>query len=105
MNPSGGVLYETALAIGSLGVPINDQSALHIKEAGMAQELVVTGEHVNDYIQFSYGETAWTTLDTEGVALCNLVGENWPAEGPRGCPSAAAVSFNPPLQTLFATLS
>ncbi|KPM41745.1 hypothetical protein AK830_g4814 [Neonectria ditissima] len=90
-SPSGDVLYQTPGSTSSPGVPINDPEGLHLKEDGMSEELVVIGEHTNDYIQFYYGDTAWRSTDTEGAAACTMVGDDWPQEGPGDCPASAVV--------------
>ena len=43
--------------------------------------LVVTGEHENDYIQFTYGGLSWQSKTSNGGAYCNNGGWD-PRDGP-----------------------
>lgn len=88
---SGKTVYTTPGSAHSPGQPINDGHPLEITESGMDNTLSMVGEHTNDYIQFNYGSTSWTSSDTEGDASCKLVGDNWNQNGPTGCPNAMAI--------------
>ncbi|KAK8069450.1 hypothetical protein PG994_006066 [Apiospora phragmitis] len=85
-------LYKTLGSAHSPGQPIDDGYSLELK-SGMDSTLTTVGEHTNDYIQFHYGSTSWTSFDTKGDASCKLVGDNWDKNGPKGCPNAMAVSY------------
>ncbi|KAF2280019.1 uncharacterized protein EI97DRAFT_454956 [Westerdykella ornata] len=87
--PDGNVLYETGGSTRSPGVPIGDQQRPTIQEEGMSKGLQVIAEHENDYIQFYYGDVAWTSGTTEGEATCKLVGDNWDTESPVQCDQGA----------------
>ncbi|KAI4858757.1 hypothetical protein F4820DRAFT_204727 [Hypoxylon rubiginosum] len=91
-DASGKTVYTTPGSAHSPGQPINDGHPLKLKESGMDNTLTMVGEHTNDYIQFSYGSTSWTSNDTKSDASCKLVGDNWDKNGPKGCPNAMAVT-------------
>lgn len=84
-------MYTTPQSAHSPGQPINNAHPLSLQKNGMKNALVITGEHSNDYIQFAYGSTSWTSGTTNGDAHCTLKGENWKKDGPPGCPSAPAI--------------
>ncbi|KAF3012436.1 hypothetical protein E8E14_011556 [Neopestalotiopsis sp. 37M] len=63
-----------------------------LAESGIDSTLTIVGEHTNDYIQFSYGSTSWTSSDSNGDASCQLVGDDWNKNGPEGCPNAMAIT-------------
>lgn len=90
-DASGKTVYTTPGSAHSPGQPINDDRPLKLMKSGMDKTLTIVGEHTNDYIQFSYGSTSWTSSDTEGDASCKLVGDDWDKNGPKGCPDARAV--------------
>ncbi|PWI64133.1 hypothetical protein PCL_12117 [Purpureocillium lilacinum] len=90
-DASGKTVYTTPGSTHSPGQPINDGHPLKLKKSGMDSTLTMVGQHTNDYIQFSYGSTSWTSTDTDGDASCKLVGNNWDKDGPKGCPNAMAV--------------
>ncbi|UNI17167.1 hypothetical protein JDV02_003543 [Purpureocillium takamizusanense] len=92
IDASGKPVYTSPGSAHSPGQPINDSHPLKLKESGMDNTLTMIGEHTNDYIQFSYGSTSWTSTDTNGDASCKLVGNNWDKDGPKGCPNAMAVT-------------
>ena len=85
------VLYETKSGTSAPGVPINDAHPLRLKEPGMSQELVVTGEHQKDYIQFTYGTVKWVSGQQVGDAHCTLNGPDWNPKGPPNCPSGVSI--------------
>jgi hypothetical protein len=84
----GKSIYTTPQATSSPGQPISAGQSLSIQETGMNNPLVVTGEHTNDYIQFSYGTASWTSGTTDGDNNCTLKGSDWNKEGPK-CPGMA----------------
>lgn len=88
---NGTVLYTTEQSTTSPGIPINDANRETLKENGLPQELIIIGEHTNDYIQFYYGTTAWTSGTTNGNANCQLNGRDWNKGGPSGCPAGEAI--------------
>jgi len=57
--------------------------------------VVVTGEHVNDYVQFAYSSLRWTSKDTDQTkqAWCNAGGWDPPDGGSCTGDSPPAVSF------------
>jgi hypothetical protein len=88
----GKEIYTTRQSAHSPGRPINDAHPLSLQENGMKNALVITGEHTNDYIQFAYGSTFWTSGTKDGNAHCTLKGDDWNKSGPSGCPAPAIVS-------------
>lgn len=73
------IIYQTpqqSLANGRLGDPINDGDHMTI-QGPLPYPIAVTGEHENDYIQFSYGSLSWTSRDSR----CSNGGWN-PRDGP-----------------------
>jgi hypothetical protein len=100
-DPRGKVLYTTPGPTSAPGVPINDANRFTLKEDGMSNALTVVGEHQKDYIQFHYGDVAWTSGDTQGAATCKLVGDNWSNDGPVNCPTMAVVSLSPIILFLY----
>ena len=90
-DATGNNIYSTPASADSPGQPIDAGHSLSIQANGLANSLVVTGEHTNDYIQFAYGSTSWQSGTTGGQAHCSLSGNNWNAKGPQGCPKAQAI--------------
>jgi hypothetical protein len=87
----GNVIYTTPQSSESPGQPINSGNSLSLQESGLQNTLVITGEHTNDYIQFTYGSTSWTSGTNNGNANCTLNGNDWNKSGPPGCPEAPAI--------------
>ncbi|KAK2598099.1 hypothetical protein QQS21_005810 [Conoideocrella luteorostrata] len=87
-DAAGKHIYQTPSSTHSPGVPINDALPWHLKEDGMKRELVIVGEHQNDYVQFYYGDQAWRSTDRQGTASCKLKSSNWASDGPT-CPGPA----------------
>lgn len=56
------------------GNPYNFQSTL-------ADPLVITGEHKNDYVQFTIGALSWQSRTPNGGASCRVGGWD-PKDGP-----------------------
>ena len=94
-GPGGQNIYTSPPSTSSPGQPINAANPLSIQASGLSDTLVITGEHTNDYIQFTYGATSWTSSNTYGIANCTLQGSNWDPNGPSGCPQAAAIVSAP----------
>ena len=63
-----------------IGDPINAKDPLSFASK-LTNPLIVTGEHQNDYIQFSLGALSWTSRDTTGPAHCKNGGWD-PRQGP-----------------------
>ena len=84
----GKSIYTTPQSTSSPGQRINAGQSLSIQETGMSNPLMVTGEHTNDYIQFSYGTASWVSGTTDGDNNCTLKGSDWSKEGPK-CPGMA----------------
>ena len=86
-------------------MPIN-KDPLQIDDENMLYPLLLVGQHTNDYIQFCYGDLAWTTGTTDGKNKCQLVSDDWNKDGPGACPAMALVSTleccctNKPFQSL-----
>lgn len=76
-DSSDSLVYSNLDEAGSRGTPINDASPWHLKEGNMKEELVIVGQHVNDYIQFSYGDQWWQSSTTEGTPNCTMIGDDW----------------------------
>ncbi|KAI9764588.1 MAG: hypothetical protein M1840_008317 [Geoglossum simile] len=91
----GKEIYTTPQSTHSPGQPINSAKPLSLQENGMKNALVITGQHTNDYIQFAYGSTSWTTMTkeaaTDGKGSCKLKGNDWNKGGPSGCPAGPAI--------------
>ncbi|KAI1846796.1 hypothetical protein JX266_007017 [Neoarthrinium moseri] len=87
-DASGKTIYTTPGSTSSPGVPINDDHRWELKKDGMGNTLIIVGEHQNDYMQFYYGDQAWTTSSNTGTPSCKLNGDNWDSNGPK-CPGAA----------------
>ncbi|KAN0067299.1 hypothetical protein V8E54_014562 [Elaphomyces granulatus] len=88
-DASGNNVYSTPTSADSPGQPINANHPLSIQANGLANNLIITGEHSNDYIQFTYGSTSWLSGTTSGQAHCSLDGKDWNTKGPQGCPAPA----------------
>lgn len=52
-----------------IGDPI-DSSDPYSFDSELPSPIVIVGEHVNDYVQFSYGSLQWTSRTTSGPATC-----------------------------------
>lgn len=63
-----------------IGVGINAGNSYSFSSK-LPNKIVVTGEHRNDYIQFTYGDLSWQSKTPNGGAHCNNGGWN-----PRGGP-------------------
>ena len=79
-----------------LGDPINTSDPYSFASK-LAQPMIVTGEHENDYIQFVIGSLSFSSRTTSGSATCSNGGWN-PRDGPecdvRGAPDGHAVSIS-----------
>ena len=64
------------------GDPINDSDPLHFKSK-LPYDIVITGEHKNNYVQFDYDGTNshFTSRTTDGPAKCSNGGWD-PRDGP-----------------------
>ena len=63
-----------------IGDGIND-GASYTFNSKLPHPLVVTGEHKNDYIQFTYGSLSWQSKTPNGGGRCNVGGWD-PRDGP-----------------------
>ena len=63
-----------------IGDPINSSDPLSF-DSKLPNPLVITGEHMNDYVQFTYGTLSWTSRTTTGPATCSNGGWD-PRDGP-----------------------
>lgn len=63
-----------------IGSGINDGSS-YTFTSKLPSALLVTGEHENDYIQFTYGGLSWQSRTPNGGASCNVGGWD-PRDGP-----------------------
>ena len=84
----GNVLGETTVnETYPLGMPINVGDTYAFLPNGlstipsMTTPLMITGEHENDYIQFTLGSLSWKSRTTTGVANCTIGGWD-PKDGP-----------------------
>lgn len=64
-----------------VGDPINANDPLSFNSK-LPHPIVVTGEHSNDYVQFTYGDLSWQSKEPNGGAYCNNGGWD-PRSGPR----------------------
>ena len=62
------------------GDPINAGNSLSFNSK-LPYPIVVTGEHENDYVQFTYGDLSWQSTTPNGDAHCDVGGWN-PRNGP-----------------------
>jgi hypothetical protein len=65
--------------------PINDNDHGGSYTSALENPLVVTGEHINDYVQFTLGGESWTSRDADETsnAYCYGGDGGWdPREGP-----------------------
>ena len=77
------VIYQTPASYfdnNGLGEPINANSGTSI-QGPLQHPLAITGEHENDYIQFTYGSLSWQSKQANGGAQCSVGGWN-PRDGP-----------------------
>ena len=63
------------------GVGIDDGASYNFNNSELPYPLVVTGEHKNDYIQFTYGSLSWQSKTPNGGGSCNVGGWD-PRDGP-----------------------
>ena len=63
-----------------LGEPINTSDSYNFN-SDLSNPIVITGEHENDYVQFTYGGLSWTSRTTTGPATCSNGGWD-PRDGP-----------------------
>jgi hypothetical protein len=91
----GETLYSTPETPGQpVGQPINDKTPYKIQTDEMKQQLIVTGEHTGDYIQFNYGSLSGRYDTTDGNAKCEQksnIGWNDQDHAAK-CPKNSAVS-------------
>ena len=83
---SNNIIYTTPsnlLDNSGLGEPINvgNGSTFGSNPGPLPNPIQITGEHKNDYIQFTYGSLSWTSRDKTGVANCTNGGWD-PRDGP-----------------------
>lgn len=79
------VIYQTPASYffnKGLGDPINDGNGTNVK-GPLPSPLSITGEHENDYVQFTYGTLSWTSKKANGKAKCTNGG--WDPRGGPGC--------------------
>ena len=70
------VIYQTPDSSTVYGDPINVGNGTTV-QGPLPNPLAITGEHENDYIQFTYGSESWTSRDQS----CSNGGWN-PRDGP-----------------------
>ena len=58
-----------------------DNSSPYTFTSVLPHPLVITGEHENDYVQFTYGDLSWQSKQPNGGATCNVGGWD-PRDGP-----------------------
>ena len=63
-----------------IGDPINTSDPYSFSSK-LSQPMIVTGEHANDYVQFTIGSLSFTSRTTTGPATCSNGGWN-PRDGP-----------------------
>lgn len=74
--------------------PINDRD--HAVLVGVLPlELHITAEHTNDYIQFSYGEHAWTNNDHPATQWDHDTGEPYESWGDQTKPQCELGRWDP----------
>lgn len=74
-----------------IGLHIDDSKPLEVQAGGMTNELIIVREHVNNYIQFQYGQLSCTSVTTSGdLAYCTLRDKDGSKNGPASCPNAPA---------------
>ena len=73
---------DTSVSISTspIGDGINDGSS-YVFNSKLPNPLVVTGEHENDYVQFTYGGLSWQSRTPNGGGRCNVGGWD-PRDGP-----------------------
>lgn len=76
------LIGDTDTSANPLGASINVGDSYSFQPANkLPNPLVVTGEHENDYIQFTYGDLSWQSKSPNGGAYCNVGGWD-PKDGP-----------------------
>ena len=63
-----------------IGIGINS-GASYSFDSKLPKPLIITGEHENDYVQFTYGSLSWQSKTPNGGGRCNNGGWN-PRDGP-----------------------
>lgn len=76
--------------VDGLGIDINDPSGGGSFQGPLPYPVHMTGEHQNDYIQFSYNGLSWTTGSTSGSATCSTGG--WDPRGKSSCDTSGGGS-------------
>jgi len=72
-------------------VSLNDKNPGKLNCQQLPYPIMITGEHVGDYVQFNYGSESWRSTDKAGSgAWCNT--GVWDDSG-KHCPTGASVSF------------
>ena len=71
---------ETQVSNGAAGVPI-DVGNSYSFTSKLLHPLVITGEHENDYVQFTIGGLSWQSKTPSGGASCTVGGWD-PRDGP-----------------------
>ena len=65
-----------------IGYPM-DAGNSYSFDSKLPNPLVITGEHENDYVQFTYGDVSWQSKTANDGARCNLANPSWdPRDGP-----------------------
>ena len=63
-----------------IGYPMDDGNSYSF-ESKLPHPLVITGEHENDYVQFTYGDLSWQSKTPNGGGSCTVGGWD-PRDGP-----------------------
>ncbi|KAF7938003.1 uncharacterized protein EAE97_007799 [Botrytis byssoidea] len=82
---NGKVIYQTPASYflnKRLGDPINVGNGTNV-QGPLPIPLSITGEHENDYVQFTYGTLSWTSKKANGKA--KFTNDGWDPRGGPGC--------------------
>ena len=63
-----------------IGYPMDDGKSYSF-DSKLPHPLVITGEHENDYVQFTYGGLSWQSKTPNGGGSCTVGGWD-PRDGP-----------------------
>lgn len=80
MDDKKETIGKTDISGGSLGEHIDAGNSYRFKSK-LHNDLVITGEHQGDYVQFTVGDISWTSSEANGGANCAMGGWD-PKHGP-----------------------
>ena len=90
------IIGQTETSKDKPGEKMDAGNPYHFKNNKLKNDLIITGEHWNDYVRFTIGKLSWTSREPNGGASCTVGGWD-PRHGARcekGLPRNAVNNMN-----------